>query len=68
MEWKLLHDDTDDVDLNDVEVEIKDIVIDEDSSDEFIVLKDKPSNPRRAIEILREQKQLEADTWDYFSQ
>ncbi len=69
MEWKLLQED-DTVDYNendnDIELEAKEITLDEDSVDEFVVVKQKPQNPRRAIEILREQKQLEADTWDYF--
>ncbi len=65
MEWKLLQEDESE-DLLDEELELKEIVLDEDSIDEVIVVKEKPHNPRRAIEILREQKQLEADTWDYF--
>ena len=67
MEWKLLQQDenADYID-NDVEMESKVIVLDEESVDEFVVVKQKPQNPRRAIEILKEQKQLEADTWDYF--
>ena len=67
MEWKLLQeDDNADYSDNDVEVEAKEITLDEDSVDEYVVVKQKPQNPRRAIEILREQKQLEADTYDYF--
>lgn len=70
MEWKLFNeDDTEDFIDEEVESEAKEVTLDEDSADEFVVVNHRPAksaNPRRAIEILREQKQLEADTWDFF--
>jgi len=66
MEWKLFSEDDSD-DFN--EIETKEVLLD-DSIEEEVVEKVekvvKPANARRAIEILREQKQLEEDTWDYF--
>ena len=66
MEWKLFsEEDSEDF----VEIEAKEVLLD-DSIEEEVVEKVekvvKPANARRAIEILREQKQLEEDTWDYF--
>ena len=68
MEWKLFSEDDSD-DFN--EVEIKEILLDENSDEELIEQIEKvvkPVNPRRAIEIMKEQKQLEEDTWDFFDQ
>lgn len=67
MEWKLLSDeDSEDF----VELDTKEIVLEDTSEEEevVVVVSRKPKNPRRAIEILREQKQLEEETWDCFEQ
>lgn len=70
MEWKLFNeDDTEDFIDEEVDTEAKEVTLDEESTDELVVVSQRPAksaNPRRTIEILREQKQLEADTWDYF--
>jgi len=71
MEWKLFNEDDGD-DFN--EVEVKEISLVDDSEPveaavvEKVVKVARPANARRAIEILREKKQLEEDTWDYFDQ
>ena len=63
MEWNLLNEDQGE-DLS--EVEIRDFSDDEDSRMENKLPITKLVNARRAIEILKEQKQLKADTWDCF--
>lgn len=66
MEWKLFSEEEND-DFN--EVEMKDILLNDEAEEEVVEKVEKvvkPANARRAIEILREQKQLEEDTWDYF--
>lgn len=63
MEWSLVSEEDNDYfgDVEDKEVANSDELEEENS----LSLK-KVVSARRAIEILKEQKQLEADTWDCF--
>ena len=62
MEWNIYSED-------DVEL-LKDQESEEAANDELqedsITSLTRPASARRTIEIIWEQKQLEADTWDYF--
>jgi len=65
MEWKLFSDEESE---DFVELDEKTVVLEDApaEAETIVVVKAKPKNPRRAIEILREQKQLEEETWDCF--
>lgn len=62
MEWNLISEDDSDFLID---IDSKDAANDE-LEDELSSSLTRPLSARRTIEILREQKQLEADTWDYF--